>query len=607
MLHDPSSRAHKYHTSPARQTYRALDAIPTIPIPTAGDRLHQQIKSGAERIAELEGQVSFLERQRVDVWASNTAGAGLGAGRRLQKQGGKVGLSASAGRNDAGVRRGAFTTRVDASASEGSRAECATRLSSTHEDDEDCWEDRTMTTRRREGVRLSSSGNRKSDGVSCRYGGEMIAGEESGVTGAGGESEESRGGAVRHRMLTRHSEERGWTSANVDQDPAATRRNSTDVSGRQHLWAQGVDTDAKESRGERSRLDTERPRWEGSGMASGRWQTGDECGDFDDDGERSDSRTDPNLRLGAGARAAVSGPAFSAAAFSAAPATPGGTRYEEKEHFSPSGVRGRRSPSLLVPPQLANADDRIRGFSSDTGIRAQNDAFSEVSTGAGVKNGAWEPPWDGRATSLGGVIYDPVRYETAAGGRQRESRDDNHPAARAHAVGGRSENGRPARSPVNQATVLRSPVSHTERVAVGGGHGRAHVRNARDSGGDELNDVGRHQPAQLSPVGQLNARGTAPDGRFRRDPWHRRETGVATAEVGEAGTSPRGSGRKDARGSLRGGGGEGKVEHVLRDGRRIVLFANGTQKVREREEQGQWGRVFGVPLLVTEGCPDGEN
>ncbi|CAN0018540.1 unnamed protein product, partial [Ectocarpus sp. 12 AP-2014] len=35
-------------------------------------RLQQQIKGGAERIAELEGQVSFLERQRVDVWASAT-------------------------------------------------------------------------------------------------------------------------------------------------------------------------------------------------------------------------------------------------------------------------------------------------------------------------------------------------------------------------------------------------------------------------------------------------------------------------------------------------------------------------------------------------------
>ena len=44
-------------------------------------RLQQQIKAGAERVAELEGQVSFLERQRVDVWASATAGGALGGSR----------------------------------------------------------------------------------------------------------------------------------------------------------------------------------------------------------------------------------------------------------------------------------------------------------------------------------------------------------------------------------------------------------------------------------------------------------------------------------------------------------------------------------------------
>ncbi|CAM9979421.1 unnamed protein product, partial [Hapterophycus canaliculatus] len=47
-------------------------------------RLQQQIKAGAERVAELEGQVSFLERQRVEVWTSATGGglsAPIGGGR----------------------------------------------------------------------------------------------------------------------------------------------------------------------------------------------------------------------------------------------------------------------------------------------------------------------------------------------------------------------------------------------------------------------------------------------------------------------------------------------------------------------------------------------
>lgn len=43
----------------------------------------------------------------------------------------------------------------------------------------------------------------------------------------------------------------------------------------------------------------------------------------------------------------------------------------------------------------------------------------------------------------------------------------------------------------------------------------------------------------------------------------------------------------------------GKVEHVLRDGRRIVLFANGTQKVRDRG-RGRDHAIFVFPLSFTE-------
>ncbi|CAN0055077.1 unnamed protein product, partial [Choristocarpus tenellus] len=37
-------------------------------------RLQQQVKAQAVRVSELEGQVSFLERQRVEIWASVVGG-----------------------------------------------------------------------------------------------------------------------------------------------------------------------------------------------------------------------------------------------------------------------------------------------------------------------------------------------------------------------------------------------------------------------------------------------------------------------------------------------------------------------------------------------------
>lgn len=58
-------------------------------------RLQQQIKAGQERVQELEGQVAFLERQRVEVWASTTKGLGA-LGRTPSK-------SANAGNNSNGA------------------------------------------------------------------------------------------------------------------------------------------------------------------------------------------------------------------------------------------------------------------------------------------------------------------------------------------------------------------------------------------------------------------------------------------------------------------------------------------------------------------------
>lgn len=435
-----------------------------------------------DRIDELEGQVSFLERKRVEVWAESRRLTGeLTTSSRPQKSK-MVGLSASVGVGVGRGERGAFSPRVVDVDGPMERCRDSRTVSVAVErpassqgfsgwvgedqgddksvlqrdDDggtgkEEHWEDEETSTADRRDVGRRRNMDITSNGGFVREGGVMTA------------EGEKRGRVLENDWPTITS---GSTRGNVSDVGSVDERRVED--NRMML--------------ERSRMSSSGQRWRGEGQSRG-------LGDHD--GERLASRMDPRFRP---------------------PAAVG--HYEYSEGFSSSGQRDRRRNPLLDPQQqTVGVNDRDRGFSVDARVQKSPGLLMEEMVGPPEeRHEAWEFNRGGRPRTSGGVKYDPMRYETSgAVVAQKQA------LPREQTIDRRRGDKQSPPATISQ-TSLMFPRSVDSGSVGSGDHGRGDK--------EETN----------APV---------PEGRFKQD------TGS-------------------------------KVEHVLRDGRRIVLFANGTQKVRDK-------------------------
>lgn len=258
-----------------------------------------------------------------------------------------------------------------------------------------------------------------------------------------------------------------------------------------------------------------------------------------------------------------------------------------------------------------------RSTSSPDGVKydpMRYEKAARVSQGAaaeGGEHGAWagahpDPPRGERAGGGGGGMRSvnsdgrqsmrasasaavatldrtsPLRHSDAAGmGTGREI----HPRFRQALQEG------PAASGVSAAAA--DDAERRQATAGDSGGGGDEVRpqewerlNGAREGGREVDQPaftggrGRHEQGQQQPVngadegvGRSAERGGAHVYGVTGEPDAAAADGL-NASAGAGGGLPAGS-----RASGVGGGSGGKVEHVLRDGRRVILFANGTQKV----------------------------
>ena len=589
-------------------------------------------------MSELEGQVSFLERQRVDVWASATGG-GLGAARPLK--GNPPGVSRSGGGGGVSARKsGAFRPRVAAAAAappggtggggergEGGRAVAvaATWRTGTAE---------STGVRSRDGGIVASKANSRPaearwqeersrrqpfpETRGARQEGEEE--EEEVEVGGGGKWEEEHGVGVWDTAETARAGEHGVTLSEretgmVAVDERQGRQYSagtvsfarlngrSDAAVSHRAIRPGQQQQPQQQQQQQQQQQWPRHRKDVVGTHDSRW-----------DSDRLEEEQ----------------------------------RVPEHTRTSPGPLEGPRREGG-VHDELRFSRGRLEDGRGGEGEEA-DDVTEDVEQSGG--SGPWESSWGAQRAASDGAKYDPMRYRTADGtGPVLDEADVAGVAlvpngTRAVSRGGDGQPGRrtpqqavaaqcyPPEESAREEMAARPRPGFRDAVPVDphssfgdvsedrhanggggsgdGGHGGGDCggggsagenrdwRNLEGGGGGSdvqsrprlvpaspgesdparvgrsLAEGVRHEPRAVS--GPREVAGFPERGGSRaREALDPQEASLArSAEVGASTRASVGAGPGEGR---RSPGGGGKVERVLRDGRRVVLFANGTQKV----------------------------
>ncbi|CAM9120358.1 unnamed protein product [Scytosiphon promiscuus] len=463
-------------------------------------RLQQQIKAGAERVAELEGQVSFLERQRVEVWASATAGslgAPVGGGRIPPKAGVASGLSRSMNGESVGAPRHAAmgTARSSRGASGGRPAEG--------------------------GRAVSDVGRRNPQGAAAgrRY---------------------------------------QWADARSHQEKTIR-------------FAEGGLTPGRRRQGA-----SERFVGNGNSTAPDNGK-GDPAIRRDEDGPQRHARR-PREAGGGGGQPGRPGDWHH-------PNAPVTSRRTEGDR-----VERQEDGEVFVDGHAGFVEGLNGNISTNREINGTNDAARPT------------------ASSSDSVKYDPLRYEMAvagatssrasAAGGGRGVVEGGEAGTRTGGAAGAGSDRQQSREVVGGSAGVGAPGGvHGGGV---GGSGAAEPEGWRDpnDGREEegtlaFADGDRGRPVERDPRQAFDAKMVGVDdsphrsrdysnGREEKAGVYRGDPGaMGEADRPRAAAVPAGGGLSSSAGGAAKGGGArsgGKVEHVLRDGRRVILFANGTQK-----------------------------
>ncbi|CAM9630251.1 unnamed protein product [Pylaiella littoralis] len=666
-------------------------------------RLQQQIKAGAERVAELEGQVSFLERQRVDALARSKGAGVLGGVGRPSKASASAGMSRSVNGGTMSIRKSANSIAMvrgapGLAATEGASVtarggggrgtvatvDFAAESSSARRSR---WPAKRNQEQEYEGGEREAFAEERAIAARDRW--ERQQEEEEVAEGANARSHrgESRSGSQGRATAARG----GWKQDGGDRfgsnaytspvhesaDPGLRQYEGEPGQqlGHEHRWAgdEGVGDGGRDARweeeavgeGGRQHLDSEAPGRRSDGGLP--WRT-----------DHSDARRDPNGSNGRSAASRMHGDAGQpplnglqhtdrAAGGSNGPRFRDCDRVPDEQHPDrQQEVHHAAASTFLRPTRM-----EINGRRGSEALVREGAAVSRESNGDGDRP-PLEASWRVRrsASSPDGVKYDPMRYETAvvsqgsaAAAAAAAAEGGEHGAwagaypdlTRGERAGGRegmrtsSSHGRQSMRASASAAVVAldrtSALRHSDAAGTTGmGRGVGHPQfgevllegaagaGAAGAGDDDDDDDARVGQAEAGDSssgggggggggarpqnwGRFNDEDRKEDSEFgnpaftggRSRPERGRKQAAMAQTVsgadgvvshpaererahvyGGAGAAPdptaveslsasAGAGRELPSGSGASGSG-GKVEHVLRDGRRVILFANGTQK-----------------------------
>ncbi|CAM9929599.1 unnamed protein product [Ectocarpus sp. 12 AP-2014] len=521
-------------------------------------RLQQQIKGGAERIAELEGQVSFLERQRVDVWASATGGGSgtLGGTGGRPSKASVVTPAVSRSMND-GVRKssnGAAKARAG-----GARSRVATVTLSAEAEpargagsrrpaerghDQEARKQEATTARRQDG-----------SGAAWERGGDAdVREEETRGFGEGGvivARERRQDGGVHYSEPSVRNGARSGIYQYQEEDDR----------GEQHRWS--------------------RQAGGGNGGSSTRWEEGEEE-EEEGGGRHVDGRTSrggghqrdgevlvgdkagPGADEGNGIERANGGDELGSSSAGVRRST---ARVSSSDGFKYDPMRYEMAPGS--DPRVYPHQGGVRSSSSGDGRRSmaaldRTSALrrSDAGGGGGMRTGFSAGDHDDhprqfrdtpREDQDSAAAFGDARGRNGNAGGDGDSRLDPH--ERRELNGTRGEEGESA-------------------IAGGGGGDGSLVQGEHDPAAGATRIAGHAHEGGRGPVTEREekARGQGSAGAPGANVQPAAAAAAATA--GFAGST--GAARSLPTGS--GSGSGGKMEHVLRDGRRVILFANGTQK-----------------------------
>lgn len=611
-------------------------------------------------MSELEGQVSFLERERVDVWASATGNA-LGGGPSSKGSNGvAAGLHRSLGGDNGSVKNGISRS----GASRGTR-----RIGATSDGADErilggsAVEPAISRPRTRRGLGSQRDPFRNGEIDEDGWADDRIGDDREAREGQGerGRAFEEEGGAAYEAMAGGGQNSPvgiAYQQGARDIGHPSTCRSSPDPLLRQgHPHATKQKALRHRARREVSAHDAHQVRWEESELAEERLSGDQRYPEHESAVEgrrwRADQRNAPPFHDGSHASRSV--------ADVPAPASrQGGARPEivpvSERTSLESFATGRQEEEWYGAPHQSRGGvdnhDSKRETKQDERPPSR-DVSLDVDMDGHRGDSQWHtsstPAWGGGMARQAGMAsegaeYDPMRYDVAAtnrregGGRKQGRQQGGTSPINVHHTVPRSQVKQAAQAVATEEPVAPDETSnaYAGKEGVGDGTGRttvdpypvrdtirddggtvgsaaSHMTNQRDrqrdhgarddrwtSGangsvdvrgdtssssrlGDSVRDAtaarsfdreryeGKPQHALIGPgEGQgapehdktFNSTRGGPDGTSRS------LVSAGLGHVGEAGQK---------RGSPPAGG--GKVEHVLRDGRRIILFANGTQKV----------------------------